>query len=503
MKLEGWRATIADKIVKEIGERLGFLSDVGLDYLSLNRSAETLSGGEAQRIRLASQIGSGLVGVMYILDEPSIGLHQRDNQRLLGTLVHLRDIGNTVIIVEHDEEAILAADHVVDLGPGAGVHGGQVVAQGTPEEIRANAQSLTGQYLSGRRSIAVPERRAPADSKRQLTITGATGNNLKNVSVSVPLGLMTCVTGVSGSGKSTLVNDTLYKAVADRLNRTNRNPAAHESISGLEEIDRVIDISQSPIGRTPRSNPATYSGLFTPIRELFAGTQEARSRGYMPGRFSFNVKGGRCEACQGDGVLKVEMHFLPDIYVPCDVCHGKRYNRETLEIRYKGRNITEVLEMTVEDAFAFFRNVPVVAKKLQTLLDVGLSYIRLGQNATTLSGGEAQRVKLARELSKRDTGRTLYILDEPTTGLHFHDIEQLLGVLHRLRDRGNTVVVIEHNLDVIKTADWIVDLGPEGGDGGGRIIATGTPEEVASNKDSFTGAFLKPLLKAQRNQRRA
>jgi len=503
MKLEGWRATIADKIVKEIGERLGFLSDVGLDYLSLNRSAETLSGGEAQRIRLASQIGSGLVGVMYILDEPSIGLHQRDNQRLLGTLIHLRDIGNTVIIVEHDEEAILAADHVVDLGPGAGVHGGQVVAQGTPDEIRANAQSLTGQYLSGRRSIAVPKQRAAIDKKRQLTIAGATGNNLKNVTVSVPLGLMTCVTGVSGSGKSTLVNDTLYKAVADRLNRTNRNPAPHESISGIEEVDRVIDISQSPIGRTPRSNPATYSGLFTPIRELFAGTQEARSRGYMPGRFSFNVKGGRCEACQGDGVLKVEMHFLPDIYVPCDVCHGKRYNRETLEIRYKGRNITEVLEMTVEDAFEFFKNVPVVAKKLQTLLDVGLSYVRLGQNATTLSGGEAQRVKLARELSKRDTGRTLYILDEPTTGLHFHDIEQLLGVLHRLRDRGNTVVVIEHNLDVIKTADWIIDLGPEGGDGGGRVIATGTPEDVAENKDSFTGGFLKPLLKATRSKRRA
>jgi excinuclease ABC subunit A len=494
LKLDGWRATIADKIVKEIGERLSFLSDVGLNYLSLNRSAETLSGGEAQRIRLASQIGSGLVGVMYILDEPSIGLHQRDNQRLLGTLTHLRDIGNTVIIVEHDEEAILAADHVIDLGPGAGVHGGKVVAEGTPDDIRRNPQSLTGQYLSGRRSIAVPQKRIKANAKRQLTITGATGNNLKSIDVSIPLGLMICVTGVSGSGKSTLVNDTLYKAVADELNRSNRNAAPYESISGLDMVDRVIDISQSPIGRTPRSNPATYSGLFTPIRELFAGTQEARSRGYMPGRFSFNVKGGRCEACQGDGVIKVEMHFLPDVYVPCDVCRGKRYNRETLEIRYKGRNINEVLEMTVEDAAEFFRNVPVVAKKLDTLMDVGLSYVRLGQNATTLSGGEAQRVKLAKELSKRDTGNTLYILDEPTTGLHFHDIEHLLAVLHRLRDKGNTVVVIEHNLDVIKTADWIVDLGPEGGDGGGEILATGTPEDVAANGASFTGAFLKPLL---------
>lgn len=496
LKLDGWRATIADKIVKEIGERLGFLSDVGLDYLSLNRSAETLSGGEAQRIRLASQIGSGLVGVMYILDEPSIGLHQRDNKRLLRTLVHLRDIGNTVIVVEHDEEAILAADHVIDLGPGAGVHGGKIVAEGSPEEIRQNPQSLTGQYLSGRRSIGIPEKRLKADKKRQLTIIGATGNNLKAVNASIPLGLMTCVTGVSGSGKSTLVNDTLYKAVADELNRSNRNPAPHESIKGLDMVDRVIDISQSPIGRTPRSNPATYSGLFTPIRELFAGTQEARSRGYMPGRFSFNVKGGRCEACQGDGVIKVEMHFLPDVYVPCDTCRGKRYNRETLEIRYKGRNINEVLEMTVEDAAEFFRNVPVISKKLLTLMDVGLSYVRLGQNATTLSGGEAQRVKLAKELSKRDTGNTLYILDEPTTGLHFHDIEHLLVVLHRLRDKGNTVVVIEHNLDVIKTADWIVDLGPEGGDGGGEIIATGTPEDVAANKASFTGQYLKPLLKA-------
>jgi excinuclease ABC subunit A len=503
MTLEGWRATIAEKIVKEIGDRLAFLSDVGLDYLSLNRSADTLSGGEAQRIRLASQIGSGLVGVMYILDEPSIGLHQRDNQRLLGTLFHLRDIGNTVIVVEHDEEAILAADHVIDLGPGAGVHGGQIVAEGTPEEIRKNPQSLTGQYLSGRRAIAVPDKRIKADRKRQLTIAGATGNNLKTVDAAIPLGLMTCVTGVSGSGKSTLVNDTLYKAVAEELNRSSKNPAPYESMSGIDQVDRVIDISQSPIGRTPRSNPATYSGLFTPIRELFAGTPEARSRGYMPGRFSFNVKGGRCEACQGDGVIKVEMHFLPDVYVPCDVCRGKRYNRETLEIRYKGKNITEVLEMTVEDAAEFFRNIPVLAKKLQTLLDVGLSYICLGQNATTLSGGEAQRVKLAKELSKRDTGNTLYILDEPTTGLHFHDIEHLLTVLHRLRDKGNTVVVIEHNLDVIKTADWIIDLGPEGGDGGGEIIASGTPEDVAANKASFTGEYLAPLLSNANQEKRA
>jgi excinuclease ABC subunit A len=503
LALQGWRATIAARIVKEINERLGFLSDVGLEYLSLNRSAETLSGGEAQRIRLASQIGSGLVGVMYILDEPSIGLHQRDNKRLLGTLLHLRDIGNTVIVVEHDEEAILAADHVVDLGPGAGVHGGRVVAAGTPDEIARNAQSLTGQYLSGRRSIALPEKRVEVDRKRQLTIGGARGNNLKSVDVSIPLGLMTCVTGVSGSGKSTLVNDTLYKAAAETLNRTSHNPAPHDSISGLDLVDRVIDISQSPIGRTPRSNPATYSGLFTPIRELFAGTQEARSRGYLPGRFSFNVKGGRCEACQGDGVIKVEMHFLPDIYVPCDVCRGKRYNRETLEIRYKGKNVREVLEMTVEDASDFFRNVPVVSRKLQTLMDVGLSYVRLGQNATTLSGGEAQRVKLARELSKRDTGSTLYILDEPTTGLHFHDIEQLLSVLHRLRDKGNTVVVIEHNLDVIKTADWVIDLGPEGGDGGGRIVATGTPEEVADTPESFTGQYLQPLLAKLRRKKRA
>jgi len=494
MKMDGWRATIADKIVKEIGDRLGFLSDVGLDYLSLDRSADTLSGGEAQRIRLASQIGSGLVGVMYILDEPSIGLHQRDNKRLLRTLVHLRDIGNTVIVVEHDEEAILAADHVVDLGPGAGVHGGMVVAQGTPEEIKNEARSLTGQYLSGKRSITLPSERTENDPQKQIQIIGATGNNLKAVSASLPVGLMTCVTGVSGSGKSTLVNDTLFKAVADELNRSNRNPAPHEKILGLENIDRVIDISQSPIGRTPRSNPATYSGLFTPIRELFAGTQEARSRGYMPGRFSFNVKGGRCEACQGDGVIKVEMHFLPDVYVPCDLCRGQRYNRETLEIRYKGKNIHEVLEMTVEDATDYFRNVPVVSKKLTTLMDVGLSYVRLGQNATTLSGGEAQRVKLAKELSKRDTGSTLYILDEPTTGLHFHDIEQLLHVLHRLRDRGNTVVVIEHNLDVIKTADWVIDLGPEGGDGGGQIVAFGTPETIAATAGSFTGEYLKLLL---------
>jgi excinuclease ABC subunit A len=503
LQLEGWRATIADKIVKEISDRIGFLSDVGLDYLSLDRSAETLSGGEAQRIRLASQIGSGLVGVMYILDEPSIGLHQRDNQRLLGTLTHLRDIGNTVIVVEHDEEAIMAADHVVDLGPGAGIHGGQIVAEGTPEEIMRSPKSLTGQYLSGKRAIEVPGDRTDADAERQIRIVGARGNNLKGIDASIPVGLMTCVTGVSGSGKSTLVNDTLYKAVADLLNRTSRNPAPHDEIFGLDNIDRVIDISQSPIGRTPRSNPATYSGLFTPIRELFAGTQEARSRGYMPGRFSFNVKGGRCEACQGDGVLKVEMHFLPDVYVPCDVCRGKRYNRETLEIRYKGRNIHEVLEMTVEDALEFFRNVPVVAKKLQTLTDVGLSYIRLGQNATTLSGGEAQRVKLAKELSKRDTGRTLYILDEPTTGLHFHDIEHLLEVLHRLRDRGNTIVVIEHNLDVIKTADWVIDLGPEGGDGGGEVIAAGTPEDVSRNSRSFTGEYLKPLLRDTRTKQSA
>ena len=503
MQLEGWRATIADKIVKEISDRVSFLSDVGLDYLSLDRSAETLSGGEAQRIRLASQIGSGLVGVMYILDEPSIGLHQRDNQRLLGTLTHLRDIGNTVIVVEHDEEAIMSADFVVDLGPGAGVHGGHIVAAGSPDEVQKEPRSLTGQYLSGKRAIEVPATRTPSDPDKQIRVIGATGNNLQAVDASIPVGLMTCVTGVSGSGKSTLVNDTLYKAVAEEINRASRSPAPHKAVEGLEAIDKVIDISQSPIGRTPRSNPATYSGLFTPIRELFAGTQEARSRGYMPGRFSFNVKGGRCEACQGDGVIKVEMHFLPDVYVPCDVCRGQRYNRETLEIRYKGKNIHEVLDMTVEDAAVFFQNVPVVARKLQTLMDVGLTYIRLGQNATTLSGGEAQRVKLAKELSKRDTGNTLYILDEPTTGLHFHDIEQLLGVLHRLRDHGNTVVVIEHNLDVIKTADWVIDLGPEGGDGGGRIIATGTPEAVADTRGSFTGEFLKPLVKGTRKAQRS
>ena len=502
LKLDGWRATVAEKIVKEISERVGFLSDVGLNYLSLDRSAETLSGGEAQRIRLASQIGSGLVGVMYILDEPSIGLHQRDNKRLLGTLTHLRDIGNTVIVVEHDQEAILSADYVVDLGPGAGVHGGQIVAAGTPEEIQKEPRSLTGQYLSGQRAIAVPEKRVPADPKRNIEIFGASGNNLRSIDASIPVGLMTCVTGVSGSGKSTLINDTLYKAVSEEINRASRSPAPFKKILGLQHIDRVIDISQSPIGRTPRSNPATYSGLFTPIRELFAGTQEARSRGYMPGRFSFNVKGGRCEACQGDGVIKVEMHFLPDVYVPCDNCRSERYNRETLEIRYKGKNISEVLKMTVEDAAEFFRNVPVLARKLQTLTDVGLTYLCLGQNATTLSGGEAQRVKLAKELSKRDTGNTLYILDEPTTGLHFRDIEQLLAVLHRLRDHGNTIVVIEHNLDVIKTADWIIDLGPEGGDGGGQIIATGTPETVAASSGSYTGEYLQPLVKSSRKPRR-
>ncbi len=500
LDLPGWRGEIAGKIVKEIGDRLSFLVDVGLDYLSLDRSAETLSGGEAQRIRLASQIGSGLVGVMYILDEPSIGLHQRDNQRLLNTLIQLRDLGNTVIVVEHDEEAIAAADYVLDIGPGAGVHGGQIVSQGTPADVMADPASLTGQYLSGRRSIPVPEVRTRPQKKNEIRIRGARGNNLKDLDVAIPLSLMTCVTGVSGSGKSTLINDTLYLAAAEHINRSATNPAAHMAIEGLDKVDRVIDISQSPIGRTPRSNPATYSGLFTPIRDLFAGTAEARSRGYKPGRFSFNVKGGRCEACQGDGVIKVEMHFLPDIYVACDVCKGKRYNRETLEIRYKGSNIHEVLEMTVEDALEFFRNVPVIKRKLQTLMDVGLSYVRLGQNATTLSGGEAQRVKLAKELSKRDTGKTLYILDEPTTGLHFHDIAQLLHVLHRLRDHGNTIVVIEHNLDVIKTADWIIDLGPEGGDGGGEVIAIGTPEEVAATASSYTGQFLKRILERAGSQ---
>ena len=503
LELSGRRREIAAKIVKEISDRLRFLVNVGLDYLSLNRSAETLSGGEAQRIRLASQIGAGLVGVMYILDEPSIGLHQRDNRRLLDTLETLRDLGNTVIVVEHDEDAIHAADHVVDIGPGAGVHGGRVVAQGTPEEVAAHSESLTGQYLSGRRTIKVPAKRTPADPERRIGITGARGNNLKGIDVEFPLSLLTCVTGVSGSGKSTLVNETLYHAAARTLNNANVEVAPHGGVTGLEHIDKVVDIDQSPIGRTPRSNPATYTQLFTPIRELFAGTQEARARGYKPGRFSFNVKGGRCEACQGDGVIKVEMHFLPDIYVPCDVCQGKRYNRETLEIEYKGRNIHQVLEMTVEEARSFFDPVPMVAQKLQTLLDVGLSYIQLGQNATTLSGGEAQRVKLARELSKRDTGRTLYILDEPTTGLHFFDIEQLLKVLHRLRDAGNTVVVIEHNLDVIKTADWIVDLGPEGGDGGGELVAVGTPEDVARERRSYTGQFLAPLLQPARRRKSA
>ena len=499
IQMTGWRAAIAEKITKEISSRLNFLSDVGLDYLSINRSADTLSGGEAQRIRLASQIGSGLVGVLYVLDEPSIGLHQRDNQRLLKTLTHLRDIGNTVIVVEHDEEAIMAADHVIDIGPGAGIHGGEIVASGTPKEIIKNKLSLTGDYLSGRKSIAIPNKRKIANFKKSITINKASGNNLKKVTVSIPMGLMTCVTGVSGSGKSTLINDTLYKSVADELNKSNRNPAPHKGINGIENIDRVIDISQSPIGRTPRSNPATYSGLFTPIRELFAGTQEARSRGYLPGRFSFNVKGGRCEGCQGDGVIKVAMHFLPDVYVSCDVCHGKRYNRETLDISYKSKNINEILEMTVEEASVFFTNVPILAKKLQTLMDVGLSYIRLGQNATTLSGGEAQRIKLAKELSKRDTGNTLYILDEPTTGLHFQDISLLLKVLHRLRDRGNTIVIIEHNLDVIKTADWIIDIGPEGGEGGGNIIAIGTPEDIVKVNSSFTGQFLKPLLKINKS----
>jgi excinuclease ABC subunit A len=503
LRLPGWRGEIAVKIVKEIGDRLGFLANVGLGYLTLDRSADTLSGGEAQRIRLASQIGSGLVGVMYILDEPSIGLHQRDNQRLLDTLVNLRDLGNTVIVVEHDEDAIRQADYVVDLGPGAGVHGGQVVAQGTAAEVAAHPDSITGQYLSGRRRIQIPKARHAPDPKRMVRVVGATANNLKDVTAEFPLGCMTCVTGVSGSGKSTLVNDTLFRAVATQMNHAAPGSAHFERIEGLEHIDRVIEIDQSPIGRTPRSNPATYTGLFAPIREIFAAVPESRARGYEAGRFSFNVKGGRCEACQGDGVIKVEMHFLADVYVPCDVCRGKRYNRETLEIRFKGKNIQEVLDMTVEDALPFFSAVPTVQPKLQTLLDVGLSYVRLGQSATTLSGGEAQRVKLAKELSKRATGRTLYILDEPTTGLHFADIAQLLVVLHRLRDEGNTVIVIEHNLDVIKTADWVIDLGPEGGDGGGRIIATGTPEGVAAHPSSYTGRYLKSALERARSEPQA
>ncbi|MGY6274722.1 excinuclease ABC subunit UvrA [Methylomonas sp. MgM2] len=495
LAIPGHRGEIAAKINKEIQERLEFLVNVGLDYLTLDRSADTLSGGEAQRIRLASQIGAGLVGVMYVLDEPSIGLHQRDNQRLLNTLFRLRDLGNTVIVVEHDEDAISAADHVVDIGPGAGVHGGEIVAQGTPEQIRNNSASLTGQYLSGQQAIEVPKKPTAPDANRQLTLHKASGNNLNNVTVDFPVGLFTCVTGVSGSGKSTLINDTLYRHAARLLNGANCIPAPCETITGLENFDKVIDIDQSPIGRTPRSNPATYTGIFTPIRELFSAVPEARSRGYTPGRFSFNVKGGRCEACTGDGVIKVEMHFLPDIFVPCDVCHGKRYNRETLEIRYKGKTIHEVLEMTVEDASQFFAAVPSLARKLQTLIDVGLSYITLGQNAITLSGGEAQRVKLAKELSKRDTGKTLYILDEPTTGLHFHDIKQLLSVLHTLRDHGNTLIVIEHNLDVIKTADWVVDMGPEGGNGGGTVVAEGTPADIARHDKSYTGIYLRRFFK--------
>ncbi|HJV53244.1 MAG TPA: excinuclease ABC subunit UvrA [Noviherbaspirillum sp.] len=495
LKLTGAKKEIADRIIKEIVARLKFLNNVGLDYLSLERSADTLSGGEAQRIRLASQIGSGLTGVMYVLDEPSIGLHQRDNDRLIATLKHLRDIGNSVLVVEHDEDAIRCADFIVDMGIGAGVHGGEVIAQGPLNDILKNKKSLTAKYLNGTLAIHVPKKRTAPDPERQLVISGASGNNLKNVTLDLPVGLLTCVTGVSGSGKSTLVNDTLYHAAARHLYGSQTEPAPYESIHGMEHFDKVIAVDQAPIGRTPRSNPATYTGVFTPIRDLFATVPTAKERGYSAGRFSFNVKGGRCEACQGDGVIKVEMHFLPDVYVPCDVCHGKRYNRETLEVQYKGKNIHEVLEMTVEESFEFFKPVPVVARKLQTLLDVGLGYIRLGQSATTLSGGEAQRVKLSLELSKRDTGRTLYILDEPTTGLHFHDIDLLLKVIHRLRDQGNTVVIIEHNLDVIKTADWIVDLGPEGGAGGGQIIAAGTPEDVAKSPVSFTGKYLAPMLK--------
>ena len=503
LKFSGGKHEIAEKILKELRDRFRFLVDVGLNYLSLNRSADTLSGGEAQRIRLASQIGAGLVGVMYILDEPSIGLHQRDNDRLLKTLTHLRDIGNTVIVVEHDEDAIRSADYIIDIGPGAGVHGGEVVAQGDYQSIIKSKKSITGDYLCGRKEITVPKKRHQSNGK-SLILKGAKGNNLRNITLTLPLGIMTCVTGVSGSGKSTLINGTLYPLAATELNgATTLHAEAHESVSGLEHLDKCVDIDQSPIGRTPRSNPATYTGIFTPIRELFAGTQEARSRGYKAGRFSFNVKGGRCEACQGDGLVKVEMHFLPDIYVTCDVCKGKRYNRETLEIKYKGKNIHDVLEMTVEDAREFFDPIPAVAKRLQTLMDVGLSYIRLGQAATTLSGGEAQRIKLSRELSKRDTGQTLYILDEPTTGLHFHDIQQLLVVLHRLRDHGNTIVVIEHNLDVIKTADWIIDLGPEGGSGGGNIIAEGTPEQVSKTKQSHTGKFLRPMLGNGNNKQKA
>ncbi len=494
LDVAGWRAEVADKIVKEVSDRLRFLVDVGLDYLTLDRSAESLSGGEAQRIRLASQVGSGLTGVMYILDEPSIGLHQRDNSRLLATLKHLRDLGNTVLVVEHDEEAIRAADSVLDIGPGAGVHGGEVVAGGTPADIEKHPSSLTGQYLSGRKKIALPTLRTPFDPKRVIEVVGARGNNLKNITAQFPLGLFTCVTGVSGSGKSTLVNDTLFAHANHTLTGTVMDMAPCDEVRGLQEIDRIIDIDQSPIGRTPRSNPATYTGLFGPLRELFAEVPEARTRGYDAGRFSFNVKGGRCEACQGDGLIKVEMHFLPDVYVPCDVCHGQRYNRETLEIRWRGKNIHEVLEMNVEEALRLFQNIPGVGSRLQTLMDVGLSYIKLGQSATTLSGGEAQRVKLARELAKRSTGRTLYILDEPTTGLHFHDVAQLLDVLHRLRDEGNTVVVIEHNLDVIKTADWLMDLGPEGGAGGGQVLVAGTPEQVAKHPKSYTARYLAPLL---------